>query len=321
MFEKESKIELDIYIDEIEPEHNCNYIILGALFVPRDNKDKIFAEIFNIRCQNDQYDKWHDDFNSCPFKERCKKEWHDMDNCEIHFTDIREGRVNRSMIKISKSWLKNYCDNNQKYFTNVLYISLDNLDVSFFGDSSINSNIYNKFLRTLINYGLKCFFSIYDKIIIKNIFYDEKTDLERHYFFNSSNLSKIAYESSKNIIFENKVIFLKSDHKEEEKYPEESHFIQLIDIIIGSIRHNLFRISESDNKDDVARIIRPLLNKIRQEYFCSDKLKVSFFPKNRIQTITDLKNEETYQRNDEFYYLDSFNFKMSEQSTTLGAWM
>ena len=92
-------------------------------------------------------------------------------------------------------------------------------------------------------------------------------------------------------------------------------------MIIGSIRHNIFRISESNNKDEVARIIRPLLNKIRQEYFCSDRLKVSFFPKNRIQTVTDLNNEETYQRNDEFYHLDAFDFKLPEQSTTLEAWM
>jgi hypothetical protein len=38
MFAKESRIELEIYFDEIEPELNCNYIIMGALFVPSSNK-------------------------------------------------------------------------------------------------------------------------------------------------------------------------------------------------------------------------------------------------------------------------------------------
>ena len=320
-FANESKMELDIYVDEIEPERDCNFIILGALFVPKNKKEELYAEILNIRCQNDKNNLWSSDFDYCSNKNNCKQEWHNMNNCEVHFSDIRDGRVNRSLIKISKSWLKNYCNNNQKYFTNVLYINLDNLDVSFFGDSTVNANIYNKFLRTLINYGLKCFFSKYDKIVINNIFYDEKTDLERHYFFNTCNLNRISYESSKNIVFESRVIFIKSEHKEEEKYPNDSHFIQLIDLIIGSIRHNLFRISDSKNKDEVARIIRPLLNKIRQNYFDSDKLKVSFFPQNKIQTVNDLNNEETYQRNDEFYHLDSFRFKLPEQSTTLGAWM
>lgn len=320
IFANESKIELDIYIDEIEPEDKCNYIILGALFIPRDNKEKTFAEIFNMRCQNTNYNKWHNDFNSCPFKDNCKKEWHDMNDCEIHFTEIRDGRVNRSMINISKSWIQYFCNSN-KIYSNVLYINLDNMDVSFFGNSSINANIYNKFLRTLLNYGLKYFFSTYDQIIIKNIFYDEKNNLERHYFFNHSNLDKLAYESSKNIKFENKIIFLKSEHKKEEDYPEESHFIQLIDLLIGCIRHNLFKISESQNKDDVARLIRPLLNKIKENHYNSLNLKISFFPKNKIETVTDLNREATFQRNDEFYYLDSFNFKMPEQSTTLEAWL
>jgi len=39
MFAKESRIELEIYFDEIEPDkRNCNYITMGALFVPSNNK-------------------------------------------------------------------------------------------------------------------------------------------------------------------------------------------------------------------------------------------------------------------------------------------
>ncbi len=319
-FNKQSKLELDIYIDEIEPEDKCNYIILGALFVPRNDKDRVFAEILNIRCQNEFHTRWEDSFHICPLKEKCREEWHNMNNCEIHFTDIRDARVNRSMVEISKTWLKTFCNSN-KLYSNVLYINLDHLDISFFGDSSISANIYNKFLRTLINYGVKCFFSTYDKVIIKNIYYDEKTDLERHYFFNTSNLDKLCYESTKNITFENNIIFLRSEHKEEERHPEESHFIQMIDLLIGSIRHNIFRLAESKKKDEVSRCIRPLLNKIKENRFNKSNLKISFFPKNKIEKVSDLNNEETYQRNDEFYYLDAFNFQMAEQTTTLEAWL
>lgn len=321
MLKKESIIELNIYMDEIEPESNCNYIILGALFVPCKNKEKISSELLNVRCLDDTNETWNPEYSSCKCKLNCKEVWHDMNNCEVHFTDIRDGRMNESMIKISKFWLENYCKNNKKYFTSVLYINLDNLDISFFGNESINANIYNKFFRTIINYGLKTYFSIYDKVIIKNIFYDEKNDLERHYFFNHSNLNKIVYESSKNIVFHNNIIFIKSDHREELNFPEDSHFIQLIDLIIGAIRHNVFRISESRTKDEVSKKIRPLLNKLKQKHFDSDILRVSFFPKNKIQTVTDLNNEKTYQRNDEYYYLDSFNFKLPEQTTTLRAWV
>jgi hypothetical protein len=185
----------------------------------------------------------------------------------------------------------------------------------------MKANIYNKFFRTVIDYGLKTYFSKYGKIIIKNIFYDKKEELERHYFFNYKNLEKLRYESSKNIEFKNNIIFVESDHKDEENYPDESHFVQLIDLIIGSIRHNVFRISDSKKKDEVARKIRPVLNKLRKNYFDSSILRVSFFPKNKIQKVKDLSGNDSALRKDEFYYLDCFNFKLAEQSTTLNRWL
>lgn len=321
MFAKESKIELEIYVDEIEPELNCNYITIGALFVPSNNKKTIFAQLLNVRCLNKNNNKWYNKFDSCPIKDECKEEWHNMNNVEVHFTDIRDSRVNKSLIEISKSWLKQFSSNNKKNFVNILCIDLDNLDSSFFGDESKKANIYNKFFRTVIDYGLKTYFSKYGKIIIKNIFYDKKEELERHYFFNYRNLEKLSYESSKNIEFANKIVFVNSDHKEEEIYPDESHFIQLIDLIIGAIRHNIFRISDSKKKDEVARKIRHLLNKLRQKYFDSSILRVSFFPKNKIQKVKDLFGKDSSLRKDEFYHLDRFNFKLAEQSTTLKRWL
>ena len=251
----------------------------------------------------------------------CKLYWHNMNNVEVHFTDIKDSRVNKSLIEISKSWLKQFSNNNKTIFANVLCIDINNLDSSYFGDESKKANIYNRFFRTVIDYGLKTYFGKYDKIFIKNIFYDKKNELERHYFFNYRNLEKLSYDSSKNIEFTNKIIFVESDHKAEENYPNESHFIQLIDLIIGAIRHNIFRISDSTNKDEVARKIRPLLNKLKWEYFNSSILRVSFFPKNKIQKVKDLFGKDSSFRNDEFYYLDSFNFKLAEQRTTLNRWL
>jgi len=321
MFAKESIIKLEIYFDEIEPDkRNCNYITMGALFVPSNNKKTIFAQILNARCLNTENDKWYETYDSCPNNVDCKLYWHNMNNVEVHFTDIKDSRVNKSLIEISKFWLKQF-SNNKMIFANVLYIDLNNLDSSFFGDESKKANIYNKFFRTVIDYGLKTYFGRYDKIFIKNIFYDKKNELERHYFFNYRNLEKLSYDSSKNIEFTNKIIFVESDHKAEENYPDESHFIQLIDLIIGAIRHNIFRISESTNKDEVARKIRPLLNKLKGKYFNSSILRVSFFPKNKIQKVKDLFGKDSSFRNDEFYYLDSFNFKLAEQSTTLNRWL
>ena len=243
-----------------------------------------------------------------------------MNNTEIHFSKIKDSRVNSSMIKISKSWLKQFSNNNKTIFASVLYIDLNKLDVSFFGDENVGANIYNKFFRTIIDYGLKTYFRRYDKIIIENIFYDKKNELERHYFFNYRNLEKLKYENSKNIEFKNKITFVDSDHKKEKNNSNESHFIQLIDLIIGSIRHNIFRISNSKNKDEVAREVRPILNKLGKKYFDSSILRVSFFPKNKIQKVKDIFGKDSSLRKDDFYYLDSFDFKLPVQATTLEAW-
>ncbi len=321
MFAKERKIELEIYVDEIEPERNCNYITIGALFVPSSNKKTIFDQLLNVRCLNENNNKWYNKFDSCPIKDECKKEWHDMNNVEVHFTDIRDGRVNKSLIEISKSWLKQFSNNNKTIFANVLCIDLNNLNSSFFGDESKKANIYNKFFRTVIDYELKTYFRGYDKIIIKNIFHDKKNELERHNFFNYRNLEKLSYENSKNIKFANRIVFVNSDHKKEENYPDESHFIQLIDLIIGAIRHNILRISDSKKKDEVARKIRHLLNKLRQKYSDSSILRVSFFPKNKIQKVKDLSGKDSSLRKDDFYHLDRFNFELAEQSTTLNGWL
>jgi len=322
MFAKENRIELEIYFDEIEPDkRNCNYITMGALFVPSINKKTILDQILNARCLNKGNDKWYETYDSCPNNVNCKPYWHNMNNVEVHFIDIRDSRVNKSLIEISKSWLKQFSSNYEIIFANVLYIDLNKLDSSLFGDESKKANIYNKFFRTVIDYGLKTYFRIYDKIIIKNIFYDKKNELERHYFFNYRNLEKLSFDSSKNIVFMNKIIFVDSDHKEEEIYPDESHFIQLIDLIIGAIRHNIFRVSDSTNKDKVARKIRPLLNKLKRKYFNSSILRVSFYPKNKIQKVRDLFGKDSFLRKDEFYHLDRFNFKLAEQDTTLNGWL
>ena len=119
MFAKESRIELEIYFDEIEPERKCNYIIMGALFIPSNNKKTIFDQFLNIRCRNTNNNKWYNQFDTCPFRNECKEEWHNMNNTELHFSKIKDSRVNSSMIKISKSWLKQFSNNNKKIFANI----------------------------------------------------------------------------------------------------------------------------------------------------------------------------------------------------------
>jgi len=287
-----NKAEIEIYFDEIEPEKNCNYLIIGALFIETKNKDKLLNNLLTLRVKEN--------------------------NSEIHFTEIRK-RTSYDKRETAKNWLNLFINSNNIYAVN-LYIDFNKLDLSFFGNSKVKANIYNKFFRTIINYGLKCFFGSYDFIKIQNIFYDRKGELERHSFFNNFNFEKLVYETKDNIELLGKITFIDSDHKIEKDYPSESNLIQLIDLILGAIRQNIFCVSQDELKNEISRIIRPELNKLKQEYWGLKYLRVSFFPKNQIKSVIDLENNATYERNDEFYSLMDLELKMPSQDTTLDRW-
>jgi hypothetical protein len=297
---QKNEVEIEIFFDEIEPEKDCNYLIIGALFLMTQNKDKIINSLINFRLNKEQ--------KIC-----------NLSNTEIHFNKIRESRSSHRQKEISKCWL-NFFINNSSLMSAHLYIDLKKLNTSFFGYEKIEANIYNKFFRTVINYGLKCFFKSYDTIKITNIFYDKKGDLERHSFFNNFNFDKLRYETKDNVKLLGRIIFIDSNHKIEKNYSRESNLIQLIDLILGVIRQNIFYVSKDKLKNEISRIIRPELNKLKQEYWCLKYLKVSFFPKNEIKSVQDLEKNETYERKDEFYYLMDLELKMPSQETNLSNW-
>ncbi len=300
MLNKKNQAEIEIFFDEIEPEKNCNYLIIGALFLKTKDKKEIINSLINFRLNKNN--------------EICT-----LSNTEVHFNKIRESRSSHRQKEISKCWL-NFFINDSRLMSAHLYIDMNKLDISFFGNENVKTNIYNKFFRTIINYGLKCFFKSYDAIKIKNIFYDKKGDLERHSFFNNFNFDKLKYETKDNVELLGKIIFVDSDHKIEVNYPNESHLIQLIDLILGAIRQNIFCVSQDKLKNGLSRIIRPELNKLKKEYWCLKYLKVSFFPKNEIKSVIDLENNDTYERKDEFYSLMNMELKMPSQATTLEKW-
>ncbi len=57
------------------------------------------------------------------------------------------------------------------------------MDISKFGTKKIHENMYNKFFRTTINYGLKSFFEN-KKVIVENVFHDKEV-------WKSMNISRI----------------------------------------------------------------------------------------------------------------------------------
>lgn len=288
-------MKLDIYSDEIYIEDK--YIGIGCLFVPQNKRVRLYKKLKNLRCLNTKSSKWIWNFGECD--NTCKKERHINNNCEIHHQKISKS-ASYSRKEISKRWIKLLINNNrtnrEMIYFKILYIDLDKLDKSFFGEENVRNNIYNRFYRTTIKGALSYFFE--NKIEIENIYHDKADDKEQHDYFPWHIAHSFHNEINRLKIMNKEIVFLDSDHK---KYLNEndkimdSHFIQYIDLILGTVSQSLFKLSKDSEKIDLSTIIYPLVGRIikspynyNSSYHYYKKQDISVFPKSEIKFSDDL---------------------------------
>jgi len=308
---EKTEIKLEIYCDEVwksESEDGPEWMYLGAVFIPSENKEEVLRDINNLRCV--KYKKWKDDETAC----QCKCGYHSENNTEIHYRELDRSNAR---YEIAKYWIKyiSECKNYPKIYINILGINLSNINVEVFGDKDQIRNIYNRFFRTLLVSGLKYFFKD-KKIIVENVFHD-KSSMENHPYFPIKSLERIEVEYNKDDIkFKNKEVqFIDSDHRKSKR--EESHFIQLIDIIVGATRCCLDTPSNNQRKKSIGLLFKPTLkilldrkkdpypNNMTAEYYKSKyrgRYQVSFFPKKKIETIESLYFLLDDEKKKQFYF-------------------
>lgn len=90
-------MEIEVYSDEIFIK---DYIGIGCLFVPLSKKDRLSKYLSNLRCLNSNSQIWNWNFDDCD-NDKCKKEWHINNDCEIHHANLRKD-ASVSKKKISK---------------------------------------------------------------------------------------------------------------------------------------------------------------------------------------------------------------------------
>ncbi len=269
------KLQLDIYADE---SFHDNWIYMGALFVPLHKKEELLNKLLDCRCTKG---KWHEN----PCLEDCDHERHDT---EVHYQDVGANYK----FKIAKNWLELLLENNKKdlkliYF-NILGIDKSKIDFNLFDKRNREMSIYNRFFRTLLLGGIKYFFG--EEVTIDHIFHD-KGKQEHYSLFSWHPATKIMYEN-KIEINNKKIVFIDSDHRKEDSHPEESHFIQFLDIIMGSICC-CFHPPTKDNKVQLGDTVKPLLKRMinkpkntNSRYHYHRKQQVQFFPKNELKDET-----------------------------------
>ncbi len=284
--------EIEIFSDEIfrPTDFNKKQInILGicCIFIPIKLKDKFIEDLLNKRCLKDN--KWYPEFKKCPKHNSCNGLWHILDNCEIHNKNIKTNAC-VPLKEISKRWLRYFIDLNKLDKTikfNILFIDLNKIDFDKFGSSKFYENIYNRFFRPLIEYGLKSFFNN-QKISVKNVYCD-KGSMENHKYFSDSNLDNLGKKIKNIVQFKNKkIVFIDSDHKkysanETEYY--ESNIIQFVDLMIGTISQCIYYLSDNPSKKENASLILPLVERLitkpknhNSSWHYFHKQNISFFP-------------------------------------------
>jgi hypothetical protein len=125
------------------------------------------------------------------------------------------------------------------------------------------------------------------KVKVINIFHD-MGEQSYHKFFPWHSIFSIEGQSRR-ITFHNKEIqFIDSDHRKTDGRPE-SHFIQLIDLLVGLSSHCLDFVSINKARTTVAEKYLPLLERmmtkplnINSSFGYARKYLISFFPKKKL---------------------------------------
>lgn len=269
-------ISLSIYCDEIKRHSNYNgeqWFYLGMLLIPDAKKNAAFKKLSGART-----------VANYPF--------------ELHFsklTNLSTSKVYNEKTLLSKLWLdiliNDYTD--QCFYFNILGINVDKITWQLFGHHNYEhfENAYTRFFRTLIKSSLNNFFKD-NKITITAIFHDVEQSLKKHEYFNWNAIYKLRNEMQNVSFLTDSVQFIDSDHEKEEIYSDESHFIQLIDLILGSFKQAFDKTTKREGSTEIAKIFAKHLkvmmdNPFNPQYF--RKYSFSFFPSQQLKSgeLTD----------------------------------
>ncbi len=298
------KIQINIYADEIQSikcfETGEEWFYIGIIV---ENIDKpLLEDIIKIRyCNN--FDK------TSPYFAKNDR--------VIHWAEIRDIDTKN----IAKRWIEYIInpENKDKFFAYTLGINQSKLNRNEFDPSDEFNSQYNRFFRSAILYGLKCFFP-QKRIIVKNIFHEDGQQ-KHHKFFPWHCIYKISQEEA-NIEFSNKKIqFLPKSHREDER----SNLIQLCDLFLGlckTLLHGIDLKSKSYKyKKELLDLFLPLFERMIYEpqnfnssYAHANRIMIRFFPKEstKLGDIRRFHNQFYTTRKikyiEEYYGQVCFNF-------------
>lgn len=280
------KIDCNVYHDEREIPSRWLYHCF--LFVPIDFENQLSAMLG---------------------KERKASTWEK----EIRFSILRD---TRTMNDLAIRWIKLFCsslyDNTYLYFLGVNY---DSLTKDLWNTQTRDFKIYNRFFQIGLYGAIKWFFlnqsAGFQKVIIQNIFSDAKsrTPEDKFHFQPIEEIDFKTLIKSESVTFrQEKIIEVDSDHCKETTYPDRSHIIQYVDLVIGGISQVFDNTSIHEGKRKVAETlvyysIPKEIMGYKNSHFNSiyyKKYAVSFFPKDKMSK-NEIESKTIFSKKHQFY--------------------
>ncbi len=264
----------NVYCDEC---FEKDYLVLGQLIIKKTDEEYIFNNLKNSRCLNRDNNIFY--FNQEDCKIKCR--YHKKNNTEIHFTDLNSS-IEKS--KIAKKWIDLIKkDLKSKIFFKLFLVNKNKLDQQRFGNKKQIYNIYNKFFKISLG-GFKKYVFGNNLININKIFHHRSSALETHMYFKNINLKQYGIN-----LINKEIIFYSDNHHEYEKKSDIiiTHFIQLIDLLIGCFIQLLTNRSKQGYKINVAEESRYIFDNINN----FRNYSISFFPK---YSIKELKEQSQF---------------------------
>lgn len=263
-------VKVNIYADEIQPVKDEitkeKWFYIGIIVEDLDYQ--LLDDIISVRhCNN--FDK--------------NSPYYAKNDRTIHWSEITDIDTKN----IAKRWIDYILnpENKNKFYAYVLGINVSKLNREEFDTTNEFNSQYNRFFRSAILYGLKCFFGNRE-IIVKNIFHEEGQQ-QNHHYFPWHCIYKIQ-EQEENISFElDNLIFLPKDHRKDKR----SNIIQLCDLLLGLCKTTLHGIEESKAsryKKELLDKFFPLLTRMvrdpynkNSQYAHYNRIMIRFFPKEK----------------------------------------
>ncbi|WP_324718108.1 hypothetical protein U7230_07560 [Carboxydochorda subterranea] len=261
------EVAVRLYADEVKPTTgpagDCPWLYIGMLAIPEELHGHALGALEEAR-RKVGYER------------------------ELHFTHLTQ----YPKIQLAKAWVQLVLGDARKCFHfHLLGIDLSKLRKEAFGDSrrERERRIYNRFFRSTTAYVLKGFFLSDPRVHgvrVTGVFHD-RSEMEHDDLFDWHLMWRLGQDEP-GIVFESERIhFIDSDHTKEQVFPSESHFIQLVDILLGATRECLDYTSEKPGPIEVATAFAPLLERLtdpkrafnpNSRYRYYHRCSVSFFP-------------------------------------------